>query len=587
MLSGAFQDLALQDSVYEIRKRLAAGDKGITPFHWDLEFPEVFEGDDGGFNVFVGNPPFVGVTSLADTTKEGYTDFLRNKFSGTGGKCDLAAFFVRTAFQAIKNGGVMGMIVTNTIAQGDTRRSSLTHICRQDGEIYCAKKNLKWPGMAAVMISIVHIQKRGLHPVQHKSINGIPAQRISSFLLDNKFDEDPFPLQESCALGFLGAKIQGIGFTISESNPKCPSPNEISEALAQEPTGRAYIKPFLGGDDINKSSLNMAARQVIDLNAVSPDSNRDCSKLFDIVKKYVYPERKNKNGSLSREWWKYGHQAKDMRAAISGLGRAIATARISQNLGFAFIDTDQVINDKVVVFASDSYALFSILSSSVHEIWMRITSSTLEDRLNYSINDGLTTFPFPPKASIDRIDVLAHLGMEFERKRAAYLVDENIGLTEFYNRLYSPAVTESIVIELRGLQEAIDDSCYELYGWSDLTGKREYSISIGDIHEPEDGFSKEALSFIETYCTSYGNIVEAASCDSTLRQLIGGRRKVPWAWLPGAIESAAILTRLMELNDVLNQSPRPRTNSIISLFVSNPSYDGLPADSQLGFFEGK
>ena len=42
MLSGAFEDEGLADSVQEIRQRLAAGDKGMAPFHWDLEFPDVF-----------------------------------------------------------------------------------------------------------------------------------------------------------------------------------------------------------------------------------------------------------------------------------------------------------------------------------------------------------------------------------------------------------------------------------------------------------------------------------------------------------------------------------------------------------------
>jgi hypothetical protein len=43
-----------------IRVELAAGPKGIRPFHWELEFPEVFQNGRGGFDAFVGNPPFAG-----------------------------------------------------------------------------------------------------------------------------------------------------------------------------------------------------------------------------------------------------------------------------------------------------------------------------------------------------------------------------------------------------------------------------------------------------------------------------------------------------------------------------------------------
>lgn len=39
---------------------LPAGKSGRKPFHWPLEFPEVFESDNGGFDAILGNPPFLG-----------------------------------------------------------------------------------------------------------------------------------------------------------------------------------------------------------------------------------------------------------------------------------------------------------------------------------------------------------------------------------------------------------------------------------------------------------------------------------------------------------------------------------------------
>ena len=42
------------------QRRLRAGEHGITPFHWQIEFPEVFARDNGGFDAIVGNPPFRG-----------------------------------------------------------------------------------------------------------------------------------------------------------------------------------------------------------------------------------------------------------------------------------------------------------------------------------------------------------------------------------------------------------------------------------------------------------------------------------------------------------------------------------------------
>jgi hypothetical protein len=35
----------------------------LAPFHWEIEFPEVFERENPGFDAFVGNPPFMSSTA--------------------------------------------------------------------------------------------------------------------------------------------------------------------------------------------------------------------------------------------------------------------------------------------------------------------------------------------------------------------------------------------------------------------------------------------------------------------------------------------------------------------------------------------
>jgi hypothetical protein len=40
--------------------KLRAGTQGVTPFHWQVEFPEIFARDNGGFDAIAGNPPFAG-----------------------------------------------------------------------------------------------------------------------------------------------------------------------------------------------------------------------------------------------------------------------------------------------------------------------------------------------------------------------------------------------------------------------------------------------------------------------------------------------------------------------------------------------
>ena len=151
-------DLEADAEIQGIVRALRA--QGITPFHWELEFPEVFR--RGGFDVIVGNPPFAGKNTIIEGHPAGYLDWLKLVHAESHGNSDLAAHFFRRAFTLLKPGGCFGLIATNTIAQGDTRSTGLRWICANSGVIYRTRERYKWPGQAAVVVSVVHVHKGAL-----------------------------------------------------------------------------------------------------------------------------------------------------------------------------------------------------------------------------------------------------------------------------------------------------------------------------------------------------------------------------------------------------------------------------------------
>ncbi|MCE7874514.1 class I SAM-dependent DNA methyltransferase, partial [bacterium CPR1] len=121
------------------------------PFHWELEFPEVFDRDSPGFDAIVGNPPFLGGTMISTNLGKDLWSWLTQAYPGTGNRTDLVAYFFRRAYALLRVGGTFGLVATNTIGQGDTRTGGLTRIRQELGWIYAATKRLKWPGLAAVI----------------------------------------------------------------------------------------------------------------------------------------------------------------------------------------------------------------------------------------------------------------------------------------------------------------------------------------------------------------------------------------------------------------------------------------------------
>ena len=118
----------------------------LAPFHWEIEFPEVFDRENPGFDAVVGNPPFAGKNTMAAANVPRYPDWLKQVHEQSHGNADLVAHFFRRAFDRVRQDGTFGLISTNTIAQGDTRSTGLRWICENGGEIYQARRRVKWPG---------------------------------------------------------------------------------------------------------------------------------------------------------------------------------------------------------------------------------------------------------------------------------------------------------------------------------------------------------------------------------------------------------------------------------------------------------
>ncbi len=118
------------------------------PFHWVLEFPEVFL-ERGGFDAFVCNPPFMGGQKISGHPSMGnsYRVYLiENLAKGKHGSADLCVYFFLRAFGLLAKGGDLGFLATNTLAQGDSRLTGLDQIVANGGEIYSGHTFLRLAG---------------------------------------------------------------------------------------------------------------------------------------------------------------------------------------------------------------------------------------------------------------------------------------------------------------------------------------------------------------------------------------------------------------------------------------------------------
>lgn len=487
-LQSLYDDLDVMPTEQMRHDAFERASRGLTlrPLHWELEFPEVFTRDNPGFDCVVGNPPFMGGVRISEKLGQDYVEFLFGAFPGTGGQVDLVAFFFRLAFWTLRPGGSFGLIGTNTIAQTDTRESGLTWICTHGGTIYEARRRYRWPGIASVLVSIVHVIKGEY--TQECLLDGKRERRISAYLFSAGGDTAPSKITgQTEKESFLGSMIGGIGFTFDDANPEATSSEAMRRILDDEPSNRSHVFPFIGGEEINTSPSQTFRRYIINFGDMTEAQARRWPGLMAIVEAKVKPYRLQVKRDAHRlRWWQYGDRRSELYEKISSMDRALVCSQVSAHFCFAWQPTNRVFAHTLNIFAHTEDSFFAVMQSRVHEIWARFFASSLEDRLRYTASDCFETFPFPDGWRTST--TLEDIGKRYYEHRAALMVrDENdqFGLTEMYNRFHDPQNEDEGIAQLRTLHEEMDRAVLDAYGWKELAPNYAFIDEQGEDEDDE------------------------------------------------------------------------------------------------------
>lgn len=438
----------------------------------------------------VGNPPFLGAATMRRALGDGYVEALRTAWQNVPDSADFVMYWWQQAAELTRYGKLrrFGFITTNSLRQAFNRRVLQQHLSATPAlSLAFAVPDHPWVDAAdGAAVRIAMTVGRPATEGIEGTLATVTAEREGNgegVLVDLSVRQGVLhadlsaganvanagALAANSELANRGVQLFGSGFIVT--------PTEAAAlGLGQVPGLECHVRPYRNGRDLTDKPRGVL---VIDLFGLSAEAVRDrFPEIFQWVLERVKPERdQNNRASYRINWWVHGEPRKELRKALAGLPRYIATVETAKHRTFLFLDAAILPDNKLVVIASDDAFVLGVLSSRQHVAWTMAAGSTLEDRPVYVKTTCFEPFPFPDVKEDQRQKVRAIAErLDAHRKRQQEL-HPGLGLTDMYNvlarlRAGEPLSAKEKAIHEQGLvailwqlHDELDAAVADAYGW--------------------------------------------------------------------------------------------------------------------------
>ncbi len=339
----------------------------------------------------MGNPPFIGGMMMTRKQKEEFTEVVGKDVKGVG-EMDYVAGWYYKALPLIKETQIRTAFVsTNSICQGQQAVTMWKPLFNGGININFAHRTFRWDSEASIKAH-VHCVIVGFStvPPAKKVIytNGRQqtAKNINSYLLDadNIFiDNQSSPICDVPTMRFGSMPRDGGGFILTDE--------EKEELIRKEPQAGKWIHRYLGSHEF----INNKSRWCLWLVGISPAELRNMPEVLKRVE-FVREFRASSVASATR---KFAETPTLFCQIAQPDTEYIIVPRVSSEnrryIPMGFIQPQIIASDAVFLIPNATLYHFGVLTSNVHNAWMRAVCGRLEMRYRYSKDIVYNNFPWP------------------------------------------------------------------------------------------------------------------------------------------------------------------------------------------------
>ncbi|NDJ16186.1 class I SAM-dependent DNA methyltransferase [Myxacorys almedinensis] len=402
-------------------------------------------------DAIIGNPPFLGGYRLRQELGDEQVNRVFERFPGVVDQVDISSYWFRLSHENLSGKGRAGLVATNTISQGKTRKAGLDYVTHSGGIIHDAVSTQPWSGEAKVHVSIVNWC---YEKTQERYLDGQIVASISSSLKSTTDVSTASRLTANLSYCLQGVMPGGKGFLITEQ--------EAQFWIQNDRSNKRVLKLFLDGSNLAKVPDGKPDRWIIDFDDMTVEDASDYQLPFNHIKTTVKPERdQNRRDTRRLNWWKLGENAPKMRRAIAPLKHYFAVPETSKWFIFLLCPANALPGKATKPVASEDFYILGILTSNVHRTWVKAQSSTLEDRTRYTHNTCFETFPFPQTSTPNLITAIRSTAQDLHDYRSTQMEKKQWGITKLYNEYFHEPTSQ-----LFKLHAKLDQLVMQAYGFN-------------------------------------------------------------------------------------------------------------------------
>lgn len=419
-------------------------------------------------NYIMGNPPFVGGMMAKKEQKEDMLSVIGN-IKGLGELDYVAAWYYKATKYIVDTHIEVAFVSTNSICQGQQAVTLWKPLFEKGVRIQFAHRSFIWDSEAKVKAH-VHcvIVCFSLHDRAKKAIffNDMVkyVKNINSYLMeapDIFIESRTTPLCDVPKIRFGSMPRDGGGFILSDE--------EKNELIKKEPISASWIHPYLGAYEF----INNKTRWCLWLVDATPHE----IKQSPYVMKRIESVREFRANSVAAGTRKFAETPTLFCQIAQPDSDYIAVPETSSErrkyIPIGFLSKNVIASNLLFLIPNASLYHFGILTSNVHNAWMRTVCGRLKSDYRYAKDIVYNNFPWPSPTAEQKAKI-EQTAQEILNARALY---PDSSLADLYDELTMP-------VELRRAHQHNDKAVMQAYGfWGKLNTESECVAELMKMYQ--------------------------------------------------------------------------------------------------------